>query len=103
MFFAAIASGVDVCGGWGCLEVARRTGVGVLYKDMQIQFLRRVDSDLLVVCRDVHKVQACADVAARSGERENVQIEVLGFCPQHSRDKPVVSAQLTLSMKKLLQ
>ena len=59
MFFAAIAGGVDVCGGWGCLEIARNTGVGVLYKDMQIQFLRRVDSDLHIICRDVHKVCLC--------------------------------------------
>lgn len=101
MFFAAIAGGVDVCGGWSCVEVARRTGVGVLYKDMGIQFLRRVDSDLHVYCRDVQKVQNCVQMAAASGERENVRIVVLGYCPLHSADQPVVRAELTLSMKRL--
>ncbi len=100
LFFAAIASGVDVCGAWSALRIAEQNCVGVLYKEMNIKFLRRVDEDLRLVCTDVSIIQACALQAAQSGERVNVSIKVQGYCDSYSSQQPVVSADLQLSMKK---
>jgi hypothetical protein len=73
--------------------------VGILYKDMAVSFLRRVDSDLTLVCEDVRKIRDGARVAAETGERVNVKVRVQGFCYAYRRDVPVVSADLTLSLK----
>ena len=52
MFFAAIAAGADLTGGWAAFDIAEQFPVGVLYKNMSIDFLRRVDGDLSLVCLD---------------------------------------------------
>jgi len=60
-----------------------------------------VDSDLTLVCVDAAKIRAGAKQAAETGERVNVSVQVLGYCYAYQRDKPVVSADLTLSLKRL--
>ena len=72
-----------------------------MYKDMNIRFLRRVDSDLSLVCTDVGKIREAAAEAARTGERINVPVQVRGYCYEYRMDSPVVAADLTLSLKKL--
>ena len=43
MFFAAIAAGVDLTGGFYSFSLAEKNNLGVLYKDVSIEFKRRVD------------------------------------------------------------
>lgn len=100
MFFAAIATGVDITGGWSAMGIAEEQSVGLLYKDVSIKFLRRVDGDLNLVCKSVDEVRRGVLQAAETGERVNVPVSIDGFCYAYSREAPVVSAQLTLSMKK---
>ena len=99
MFFAGIAAGVDITGGFACLELAQQNNVGILYKDMNIKFLRRVDSDLNLICNDIEKIHACAQDAIDTNTRQNVVVDVRGYCYKYSKEKPVISASLTLSMK----
>ena len=56
MFFAGIAAGVDVTGGYASFGIARKHNIGVLYKDMHVKFLRRVDDDLNLICTDIDKI-----------------------------------------------
>ena len=101
MFFGAIASGVDLTGGWaGFLMAEKYPKIGILYKDMSIQFKRRVDEDLHLVCADGEKIQAACDEAVATKQRVNVPIAVDGYCYGYSKEKPVVEAQLTLSIKE---
>jgi hypothetical protein len=101
MFFAAIGTGVDITGGWCAMDIAEQQRVGLLYKDVSIRFHRRVDSDLSLICRSVSDVHSGVRQAVQSGERVNVPVVVEGFCYAYSRQKPVVTAQLTLSLKKV--
>jgi hypothetical protein len=96
MFFAAIASGCDLTGGWGLT----RQGIGFLYKGMEIDFLRRVDGDLHLVCSDIEAIRAAELEAENSSDRINVPVEVVGYCYHYSKEKPVVRSRMTLSLKK---
>lgn len=100
MFFAAIAAGIDLTGGFYGFGVADANDVGVLYKDVKIEFKRRVDEDLILVTKDNRKVSEAILAAAASGERISVPVSVEGYCLGYSSEKPVVSATATLSVKK---
>lgn len=100
MFFAAIAAGIDLTGGFYGFGVAEENQVGVLYKDVSIQFKRRVDEDLILVTKDNRKVSEAIVAAASSGERISIPVSVDGFSLGYSSDMPVVSATATLSAKK---
>jgi hypothetical protein len=99
MFFGAIAAGCDLTGGWAALRARERTNVGVLYKDMSIKFLRRVDGDLSLVCSDVPAVIEICREAALTGKRVNTTVEVRGYVRAYSDTTPVVSSSMTLSLK----
>ena len=102
MFFAAIATGIDLTGGWYSFAAAEEHNVGVLYKDVAIQFKRRVDGDLTLVTRNNKTVNESCLEAAKTGLRINVPVEIEGYCyDTYSDVKPVVTAQATLSMKVL--
>lgn len=101
MFFGAIASGVDLTGGWAAFDIAEQYRVGVLYKDMSIEFLRRVDDDLALVCEDSVAIRDGAIKASETGERVSVPVEVKGYVYKYSRTEPVIRSKMTLSMKKL--
>ena len=102
MFFAAISSGVDLTGGWAAFDIADKYKVGVLYKDMSIEFLRRVDDDLILRCEDVENIKEGALKAAETGERISVPVQVSGYVYKYSQTVPVIRSKLTLSMKRLL-
>lgn len=102
IFFGAIATGADITGGFMAFEAAPAVNVGVLYKDMSIEFLRRVDGNLHMVCKDGKAIQNGIQEASKSGARVNVPVTVEGFVPSHSISDPVVRAKMTLSLKKKL-
>ena len=63
MFFAAISAGVDLTGGWAAFDIAEEFKIGVLYKSMKIDFLRRVDGDLTLICEDNQKITQATEEA----------------------------------------
>ena len=104
MFFAAIATGIDLTGGWCSFAAAEKHNVGVLYKDVSIQFKRRVDGDLTLISRNNKAITEACEEAAKTGLRINVPVEIEGYCYDTFGDvKPVVTAQATLSMKVILK
>ena len=100
MFFAAIAAGVDLTGGFYSFSLAEKNNLGVLYKDVSIEFKRRVDGPLTLVATENAAVKAACEEAAKTGQRVNVPVSVVGFCEEKLK-QPVVSARATLSIKKL--
>jgi acyl-coenzyme A thioesterase PaaI-like protein len=102
MFFAAIAAGVDLTGGFYSFSLAEKNNLGVLYKDVAIEFKRRVDGPLTLVATENAAVKAACEEAAESGQRVNVPVTVDGYCLESfGEEKPVVSAKATLSIKRL--
>ena len=99
MFFAAIAAGIDLTGGFYSFALAEKNNLGVLYKDVAIEFKRRVDGPLTLVATENAAVKAACEEAAKSGIRVNVPVTIDGYCD--GQEKPVVSAKATLSIKAL--
>ena len=101
MFFAAIASGIDLTGGFYGFGLAEEANMGILYKDVNIHFKRRVDEDLTLITRNNPSVRKAIREAEQTGERFSIPVSVEGYCLSYSDEKPVVSATATLSLKKL--
>lgn len=102
MFFGALASGADLTGGFHAFEQGPSKQVGVLYRDVRIEFLRRIDEDIVMVCEDGLKVtDAIEKAAAATDERFNIPVSVSGYCYTFSRTDPVLRASMTLSLKSL--
>lgn len=101
MFFAAIAAGADLTGGFAAFEQAPGLGVGVLYKNFSCTFLRRVDGPLNLVCDDGIAITKGIHEAAATGQRINVDVKVNGFVQSYSSTHPVFTAAMTLSLKQL--
>lgn len=101
MFFGAIATGIDLTGGFLASDIASKSSVGVLYKDVQIKFLRRVDGDIKFHCNDGINIKKAVEDALSSGKRININVSITGFVDNYSITEPVVSAEATLSFKKL--
>ena len=102
MFFASIAAGIDLCGGFYSFVEAEKSNLGVLYKDVNIEFKRRVDGDLTLVALSNSAIKEACNRAVCSGKRVNVPIRVEGYCYEtFGKDNPVVSASATLSIKRL--
>ena len=99
MFFAAISAGVDLTGGWAAFDIAEEFKIGVLYKSMKIDFLRRVDGDLTLICEDNQKITQAAEEAAKTGQRINLPVTVKGYCFHYSDKDPCIHSDLILSMK----
>ena len=68
MFFGAIASGCDLTGGWGAFNAAERHEVGIMYKEMSMEFRRRVDGDLSLCCEDTELIEKGKSVATLSSD-----------------------------------
>ena len=75
--------------------------MGILYKDVNIHFKRRVDEDLTLITRNNPSVRKAIREAEQTGERFSIPVSVEGYCLSYSDEKPVVSATATLSLKKL--
>jgi hypothetical protein len=87
--------------GWSAFEFGETHGIGALFKDVKIDFHRRVDNDLHIVCEDVQKIRGAAEQAVSTKKRVNVVVDVKGYVYEYSREKPCVTSQLTLSLKLL--
>ena len=71
----------------------------MLFKDTHIEFLRRVDGDLLLTCTDGPSIRSAVLQAKDTGDRINVPLLVQGFVNSFSAEVPVIRAKMTLSLK----
>ena len=101
MFFAAIAAGADLTGGFAAFERAPQLSIGVLYKSFSCAFLRRIDGPLLLHCHDVQAILGAIAEADRTGARVNVDVKVSGYVEGYSDASPCVTAAMVLSLKKV--
>ena len=97
MFMGALATGIDITGGFLAFERATELNIGILYKDIQISFLKRADGNVHFVCENGDEINEGLRIAKSTGERVNVPVKVKCFVPPST--EPCVIANSTLSMK----
>lgn len=102
MYFGALAIGADLAAGSHAMFAVdaeqRQSGtkVGFVFKDVQADFLRRPDHDVLFHSRDGRNVAAAVAETVRTGERVNIPVPV--EC--EAGGELVAKFTLTLSLKR---
>jgi hypothetical protein len=101
MYFGALAIGADLTGGVIAIDLIYRKSLPLqfVFKDMQVDFLKRAEEDTIFVCDQVAKVRVAVDEAMRTGERVNVPFDVVALNPVKCGKEPVAKFRLTLSLK----
>ncbi|HDR03638.1 MAG TPA: DUF4442 domain-containing protein [Candidatus Marinimicrobia bacterium] len=103
MYFGALAVGADLAGGLIAMEaIARsRKKVNLLFKDIQGDFLRRVEGDAVFSCEDGPLIQEMLAETLANGQRVNNPVTILVKTPKISGDDIVARFVLTLSLKTI--
>lgn len=98
MFAGALATGVDIAGGFLAFEKSTEKNIGIIYKDIRMDFLRRADGDVHFICENGDEINEGINKAYETRERINVPVIVKCYVP--SSIDPCVIAHGTLSMKR---
>jgi acyl-coenzyme A thioesterase PaaI-like protein len=102
MYFGALCAGADLA---GALPAARLTwsehrDVVLVFADIQGQFLKRADGDVVFSCQDGPAVAEAVRRADSSGERVTLPVQVTCTVPEKYGDEPVARFTLGLSLKR---
>jgi hypothetical protein len=102
MYFGALCTGADAAVALAALRVSRTAGsrIGVIFKDMQAEFLKRAEGDVHFTCDQGTEILALIRKAEASGERESLPVRVVATVPKLSGSEPVARFTLTLSVKR---
>jgi acyl-coenzyme A thioesterase PaaI-like protein len=102
MYFGALCTGADAAVAVAALRVSRTAGsrIGVIFKDMQAEFVKRAEGDVHFACDQGTEILALIRKAEGSGERENLPVRVVATVPKLSGSEPVARFKLTLSVKR---
>jgi acyl-coenzyme A thioesterase PaaI-like protein len=102
MYFGALCTGADAAVALAALRVSRTAGsrIGVIFKDMQAEFVKRAEADVHFACDQGAEILALIRKAEASGERENLPVRVVATVPKLLGSEPVARFTLTLSVKR---
>jgi hypothetical protein len=102
MYFGALAIGADLAGGLLCMKLLRQNNVraSFVFKDMQVNFLKRADGDVHFVCESGHDVAALIERVKNSPERQETTVVIHALVPEKYANEPVATFRLTLSVKR---
>ena len=101
MYFGAICVGADVAGGFLAMHhiSGRKERVQLLFKSMDVKFLKRIEGDALFVCDDGVLIQDMVEQAAKSKERVTKALTVNVLVPSKLGDEPAAVCKVELSLK----
>ena len=74
--------------------------IHLLFKDMQADFLKRVDGDASFTCTAGKNIEALIQTVIESGERQNQTISVEVTSPEKYGDEILATFRMTLTLKK---
>lgn len=102
MYLGTLCMGADVAAGLIAFKIVneRKLRVNFLFKDMNAQFLKRAEGDVLFTNNEGRMVQELIQRALETGERQEATVPVTATVPSKFGDEPVARFTLTLSLKK---
>lgn len=102
MYLGTLCMGADVAAGLIAFKIVneRKLRVNFLFKDMNAQFLKRAEGDVLFTNNEGRMVQDLIQRALETGERQEATVPVTATVPSKFGDEPVARFTLTLSLKK---
>lgn len=101
MYFGALTIGADCAGGLLAMRLIQESkkDIALVFKDLHADFLKRAESDVHFSCDDGDKVRQLVENTIRTGERQNMTVNVVATAPKSMGDEPVAKFKLTLSLK----
>ena len=101
MYFGVLSVGADVTGGFLAMKFIResQSEIALIFKDFHADFLKRAEGDVHFICEDGSAIQKLIEVAEKTGERQNLPLNIIATVPTISHE-PVAIFILTLSIKK---
>lgn len=101
MYFGVLAVGADVAGGFLAMSKAKESGkkISLAFKQVEGQFLKRPESDVVFTCEDGKLIDALLCEAIATGERVNKPVRIVATCPSKNGDEIMANFDLTLSIK----
>ena len=101
MYFGALAVGADLAGGLLAMQIIGRSEskISLVFKDMQADFLKRVDADAIFTCTDGETINSLIQKVVETGERHHHPIHIQVTAPEKYGDEILANFTLTLSLK----
>ncbi len=101
MYFGVLAVGADLaCGLLSRHQIASDDHkISLVFKDMQGDFLKRVDANAIFTCEDGEKIESLIQKVVETGERHHQPIRVQVTAPDKYGDEVLATFTLTLSLK----
>ena len=101
MYFGVLAVGADLAGGILAMQsiAASKRKINLIFKDIQADFLKRVDGDAIFTCVDGHKIESLIQKVVRTGERHHQRILVEVTSPEKYGDEILANFTMNLSLK----
>jgi acyl-coenzyme A thioesterase PaaI-like protein len=96
MYFGALCIGADTAGAYLAYRNTIKTGVSLIFKDFQAQFLKRPEGDVIFTCEEGKKIADLVEKARTTDTRHSTPIKITATV----NDDVVAEFQLTLSLKK---
>ena len=102
MYIGALVTGADCAGGLTAMRRIQKSGakVDLLFKAMEVEFLRRVEGDAHFTCDDGPAITEAVDRTIATGERVNLPVRITTTVPERLGDQPVAQFVLTLTLKR---
>jgi acyl-coenzyme A thioesterase PaaI-like protein len=101
IYFGVMAVGADVTCGLAAMRMIMDSGknVSLSFKDFKAEFLKRAEGDTIFVCNQNKEIKALVESVLKSGERENLSLNIVATTPSKLGDEPVATFNMTLSLK----
>ncbi len=102
MYFGALCAGADLAGALTAMRRIEASGrrISLIFKDVQAQFFKRAEGDVLFSCEDGEAVAGLVQRAIESGGREEIPVSVMATVPEKLGSEPAARFVLTLSLKR---
>jgi len=102
MYFGVLCTAADIAGGVAAMKHINESGekVSLSFKDFKAEFHKRAEGDTFFTNTQGAEIKEFISSVIKSGERENMTVDVVATTPSKMGDEPVATFQLTLSCKK---
>ncbi len=101
MYFGGLAIGADLAIGLIAMHQIsqQQKKISLIFKDMQADFLKRIDADAIFTCNEGAKIAELIDEVVRTGERQHERLDVKVTAPEKYGEEILATFQFTLSLK----
>jgi hypothetical protein len=102
MYIGVLILGADLAAGLLAMDMISKSDrkLSLVFKDVQADFLKRVDGHARFICNDGPKIAELIQKVIETGERQDETLTILVTVPGTYGDEVLANISLTLSLKE---